>query len=112
MLTVVFIERNGEKAGFSCEGHAGYAQEGEDIVCSAVSALTFNTANSIEAFTDDPLIVEHSEDGGYLSVLLKETISDRSKVLLDSLELGLKMIEETYGNDYLTIRTQDQIVTA
>ena len=28
------------------KGHAGYAEEGQDIVCAAVSALVINTVNS------------------------------------------------------------------
>ena len=39
--------------GFRMEGHAGFAAYGNDIVCSAVSALVINTMNSIEQFTDD-----------------------------------------------------------
>ena len=42
-----------EYAGFDMEGHAGYAEAGEDIVCAGVSALVINALNSIERFTDD-----------------------------------------------------------
>ena len=35
------------------QGHAGYAEPGQDIVCAAVSALVINTINAIEAFTED-----------------------------------------------------------
>ncbi len=35
------------------EGHAGYADEGEDIICAAVSALALNFFNSVETFTED-----------------------------------------------------------
>ena len=36
-------------------GHAGYGEEGQDIVCAAVSALVFSAYNSIETFTEDDL---------------------------------------------------------
>ena len=39
--------------GIVMEGHAGYAQEGEDIICAAVSALSLNFFNSVETFTED-----------------------------------------------------------
>ena len=104
MITVTFLKNDRQIAGYVCEGHAGYAQEGFDIICSAVSALAVNTANSIEQFTDDPLTVEESEDGGYLKVLLTGEISDQTKLLLASLSLGLKTIEETYGRRYLTVK--------
>ena len=54
--------------GFESKGHADYAEDGDDIVCAAVSALTFNAVNSIEKFTEDAFQVEQAEDGGYLKV--------------------------------------------
>lgn len=35
----VWRDRSGEISRFRVEGHAGYAEHGSDIVCSAVSAL-------------------------------------------------------------------------
>ena len=48
----IYKSTNGGIVGFRSAGHAGYAEEGSDIICSAVSILTFNTINSIEKFTD------------------------------------------------------------
>ena len=36
-LRIVFARREGRIYGFVVTGHAGYGEEGEDIVCSAVS---------------------------------------------------------------------------
>ena len=47
MITVEIRKSNGEYVGFSSKGHAGYADEGYDIICAAVSVLTVNTINSI-----------------------------------------------------------------
>ena len=44
---------NAVYTGIVMEGHAGYADEGEDIICAAVSALALNFFNSVEAFTED-----------------------------------------------------------
>ncbi len=43
----IFRNHDGEYLGFDCLGHAGYADEGEDIVCAGISALVINTINSI-----------------------------------------------------------------
>ena len=43
---------NGEVLGFKTYGHSGYADEGSDIVCSAISLLVINTINAIDTFTD------------------------------------------------------------
>ena len=38
MTTVTFHTQGSRITGFDAEGHSGYAQEGEDIVCSAVTS--------------------------------------------------------------------------
>ena len=45
MTTAVFSMRGNEPCGVYVQGHSGYAALGEDIVCSAVSALTITTIN-------------------------------------------------------------------
>ncbi|MDD6614842.1 MAG: ribosomal-processing cysteine protease Prp [Lachnospiraceae bacterium] len=103
MIRFKVSKSDGHYTGFICEGHAGYAEEGQDIICSAVSALTINTVNSIDALTEDAFSVEQSEDGGYLKLTLTEIPSDRTVLLMDSLILGMKNILEAYGEDYLSV---------
>ena len=43
---------------FLSKGHAGYAEEGQDIVCAAVSALIITTVNSLEEFTEEQIEAE------------------------------------------------------
>ena len=53
--------------GISFLGHAGLAddyQEGQELVCAAVSALTLNMANSVEHFTDDQFEADEDEQTG------------------------------------------------
>ena len=44
----IFCNEDKECVGFQTEGHAEYAEPGEDIICAAVSILVINTINSIE----------------------------------------------------------------
>ena len=39
MTTVRFLRRGDKLSGVTCKGHTGYAEEGEDIVCAAVSSV-------------------------------------------------------------------------
>ena len=43
MITITVKKRNGNYLEFVSKGHAGYAEEGQDIVCAAVSVLVINT---------------------------------------------------------------------
>ena len=51
MIKARIYRKNQKICGFEISGHAGYAQAGEDIVCSAVTVLCFNTVNAVEKFT-------------------------------------------------------------
>ncbi|MDO4297227.1 MAG: ribosomal-processing cysteine protease Prp [Lachnospiraceae bacterium] len=103
MIRFAVSRSDGHYTGFTCEGHAGFGEEGQDIVCSAVSALTINTVNSIEALTEDGFEVVQSEDGGYLKLTLTDVPSDSTTLLMDSLVLGIQNISESYGEDYIQI---------
>ena len=49
-LRAVFFRRNGALTGFEFTGHAGYGEEGSDIVCSAVTSAVSLTCNAITDF--------------------------------------------------------------
>lgn len=102
MITVEIRKSGGEYTGFSCTGHADYAEEGYDIVCAAVSVLTVNTINSIEKFTDDAFQAE-AKDGMVRWKFTESPLSKEAKLLMDSLVLGLEDIQENYGKKYIKI---------
>ena len=54
MIKIVFFKSKGVFWGFEEQGHAGFATEGEDIICSAVSAMSMLVINTIEvAYASD-----------------------------------------------------------
>ena len=102
MISATILKRaDGSYAGYRIKGHAGYADAGEDIVCAAVSCLSINTANSLEELTEDPVLAEEAD--GFLTVKLEAGCSEKSKLLFDSLVLGLTSIREQYGKEYLKL---------
>lgn len=102
MITIEIRKSGEEYQGFSCKGHAGYEEEGKDIICAAVSALTVNTINSIEKFTEDAFKAE-AADGMVRWKFTELPLSPETKILMDSLVLGLENIQETYGKKYIKI---------
>jgi uncharacterized protein YsxB (DUF464 family) len=101
MIKITFQKQNGEYKSVISEGHAEFAESGEDIVCSAVSVLLINTANSLESFTDS--LLGSDSDDGVLTIVLKDMIDEKARVLMDSLKLGLETVRDEYGEDYLQI---------
>ena len=108
MITVKVIRDKSGICGIESRGHADFAEYGSDIVCAGVSALMINAANSLEQFTEDELKIEEGgADGGYLMFRLGSERSAEAELLMKSLILGLRSIEETYGNQYLTLKDEN-----
>ena len=47
MTKIVFFHNDGHFYGFEEHGHTGYAESGEDILCSALSAMTMLIINTV-----------------------------------------------------------------
>lgn len=102
MILVKTVQEDGQYKKFIIDGHAGYAEEGQDIVCAAVSALVINTINSIEEFTEDAFTCD-CKDGMIQNWEFTSEVSKETALLMDSLLLGLKNIQNSYGEKYLKI---------
>ncbi len=103
----IFQDSQKQVCGIALSGHAECGEYGQDIVCSAVSALTLNMANSVEAFTEDPFSGEVEEETGAFAFRFTGPVSRESRVLMDSLVLGLKDIRESYGKEYISIQYRE-----
>lgn len=99
MITIEIYKSGQQHRGFLSQGHAGYAEEGYDIICAAVSVMTVNTINSIEKFTKTHFKVR--QDEGLLELTLEDEASKDAALLLDSMILGLQDIQKNYGNEYI-----------
>lgn len=99
----IYRNQNKDIYRFSLDGHAGFAEEGEDIVCCAVSVLTVNTINALERFTEEVFTCDVDEkNGGFLDFELIEMKDGRhshdARLLLETMVCGLKDIENEYGH--------------
>ena len=105
MITIRFERSSGVIRFFESKGHASYGEAGQDIVCAAVSALSINCANSLEALTEDAFTVENAD--GYLTIRLEEEPSAAASLLMESLALGLSAIEDEYGREQVRVLIQE-----
>ena len=48
MTTITFYKSNGFYYGFEEQGHTGFADAGDDVLCSALSSMTMLIINTIE----------------------------------------------------------------
>ncbi len=105
MVTATVIKNSSGYVSFECSGHAGFMRKGRDIVCSAISMLTINTANSIMTLTDSNIDV--NENDGFLSWKFTDKPDEKASLLMDSLLIGLRSVEEEYKGKYLTLRVEE-----
>ena len=107
MITMtVFRSDTGIYQGFLCSGHAGFARAGKDIVCAAVSVLVINTVNSIEQFVSGQAFDCKQEKDSIRLELIGEPTKE-TKLLLDSMILGLQAMEQDYQKKYVTVKFKE-----
>ena len=99
--TVSFFRRpDGALTGYRAQGHTGYAEAGEDIVCAAVSALTQTTLNGLQNVLKAPVMFEIDDEAALLEARLTpratEAQVEAAQLLLETLLEGLRAIERSY----------------
>ncbi len=78
--------------GYRVSGHAGYAKAGEDIICSAISALTQAPLLGLERHLKlKPSYVVNQEDG-ILEVALNSAPNDLTEAIMQTMLYGVDSI--------------------
>ena len=96
-MIVVNITKN----GLTVDGHAGYAETGNDIICATVSALAQGLIYSLDALTDDRISYQVMD--GHIGIQY-ENLSEQGKLLIDSFFIAVSAVQETYGAEYVCIK--------
>ena len=100
----IFKNDSSEIVKFTVSGHAGYGPSGKDIICAAVSAIMYTAVGyCLEIGYDGDFV----EDDGFASFTptggKEEDITLKANAALDAMCIGLKQIQESYGNRYIRI---------
>lgn len=103
MVTVTMLQKNGKPVGFLSTGHAGHGEAGEDIVCSAISALTqtcyLGLIRVVGLQNGKEVAVTIDETEGMTCVLAGDTRGkqlEQAELLFLTMEEGLRSIQEAY----------------
>ena len=104
MIRIKVSKKQGSYVSFESRGHADYAEEGSDIVCSAVSALIITAFNSLETLTNEP--VKPKDRDGLVTAAFTHPNTAEGRLLMDSLLLGLTEIEKEYPK-YLKVMIRE-----
>ncbi len=116
MTKIKFLKKNGVFYGFEENGHSGFAESGEDILCAAISAMTMLIINTIEVVYESSVAYTIDDETTDIKLIaldaLPETGADEKKRfavagLIESYYLQLTdMVEEYY--EYLEVSEQEE----
>lgn len=100
-------DKSGLVREFTVKGHAGFGEHGEDIVCSAVSAIAYTAVGALE---DIAGVKGHSEKNGYMKCSLPLELSEdscfKAKIILDAMTIGFKQVEMAYSK-YVSVLDEE-----
>lgn len=104
MIKIRFTRSDGNLVAFSLSGHSGYAEQGEDIVCAAVSSAAYMTANTLtEILALQPDI---SLSDGNMSVKLSSVEVSKAQDILRGFSLHIKELSKQYPHNITYIITE------
>ena len=79
MTTITFYKTGGFYYGFEEQGHTGFAESGEDILCSALSAMTMLIINAIEVTYDSHVDYTIDEETTDIRLIAKSALPKYEK---------------------------------
>ena len=80
--------------GCKIVGHAGLAESGQDIVCSAISILAYTTASAVQQLLNIQLDGETSP--GRMEFFLTANANDQTQLLFRTMLIGFTDVAQQY----------------
>ncbi len=109
MITIKVRSRNEDINTIRVIGHAGYAANGEDIICAAVSALAISLLNALEEVAQ--AVIEKRIDEGDIFIKVPPQQDEQrhraAQVLLRSFFLSAENLARENPR-YVKVETQEE----
>ena len=106
MTTVTFSTEGSRITGFTAQGHSGYASEGEDIVCAAVTSVVRMTECAINDVLGLEASVKIRQSDASITLKLPSSLDEDNEstcqTLLTAMMVYLVQLTEEYP-DYITV---------
>jgi uncharacterized protein YsxB (DUF464 family) len=104
MTTIRFYRDRDRLSGFTCQGHSGYAQAGEDIVCAAITSALRLTECTINDVLHANAEVAISQQGARISLSLPSgsPVDAGCQATLQGFALYMRELQNEYP-EHLTV---------
>ena len=106
MTEIRIWKTHGSVTKVECKGHAGYAEEGEDIVCAGISSIVQTALLGLLTVAKIDVAFHRDEKNGILTFSLKGDLSEEKRhdadVILNTMVCGLSDFYTEYS-DYMNL---------
>lgn len=109
MIEAVFNKKSDNLVSVIIKGHAESVEQGYDMVCSAVSAISQSILIGITEVLK--LNIKYSLEDGFLSFSLDDIDENdilKCQVLMKTMLLGLKSIEISFS-EYIVVKEVEEV---
>ena len=101
MTDIKIFKSNNQITSIECSGHTGYAETGQDILCSAISSVIQGCALGLLKVAEiQNLQIKKNDSEGYYKISIPKKISkeqqEKANVLLNTLHLCLEDFAKGY----------------
>lgn len=98
MITINIVrDESGFIWQYIVEGHAGFAEAGKDIICSAVSTVAYTGINALDDLVG---IKNYGIENGYMICSVPTDIlpelKEKVRIILETIVVGFKQLQLTY----------------
>ena len=113
MTTVTFHTEGSRIVSFEVQGHSGYAPEGEDIVCAAVTSAVRLAECAVNDVLGLEAAVKVRQKDAYLSLKLPaklgQTAESTCQTLMTALMVHFAQLHEEYPDHIIVLEVKDML---
>ncbi len=106
MVRVNFRAHKGQLVSVDVRGHSGYAEEGSDVVCAAVSSAVMLTHALLYDVQRIPVETVVEDEGAHIYIALPEDGTEHGQDALRALRLHFTELEENYS-EFLNVEVTE-----
>lgn len=106
MTKITIIKKDGIICAYKVKGHSGFAEEGKDIVCSAISAISQMILGGLKDVAHAE--VESIVEDGFMQVFVKDYSNEKAQALLKTMELAFAELSKDYAR-YVKMEVKEDV---
>ena len=106
MITVIIDKVGDDIKALYISGHAGYADQGSDIICAAASTLFYTAANALEELCSlkDACEIRQGFDSDEVDAKIRipevdDELKDKVRTIMETIVVGFRSLEMSVNDD-------------